>query len=57
LEFNDNFQRKMDVLDLIISILIEHEKKLDEIVNKFDGIVKEFNFLDNNLQTTKVKKN
>ena len=32
-------QTKIYVLDLIISVLREHEKKLDELVNKLEKLV------------------
>ena len=35
------FQEKMDALDLIISVLRDHEKKLDEVSNRLGGIVNE----------------
>ena len=30
-----NFQKKMDVLDLIINVLKEHEENLDKLADKF----------------------
>lgn len=40
-----SFTEKIDVMDLIINVLREHEEKLDEIVErleKLDGLVKRF---------------
>jgi hypothetical protein len=35
-----NYTVKMDVLDLIIETLKEHEKALDEIVTRLDALIK-----------------
>ena len=40
-----SFTEKVDVMDLIINVLNEHEKKLDEIVERFEkleGLVDRF---------------
>ena len=36
-----SFSEKIDVLDMIIKILTEHEKKLDELVERFEKAVEE----------------
>jgi len=33
-ELNPNFQERIDVLDLLIAVLREHEKSLDELIRK-----------------------
>ena len=40
-----SYTEKIDVLDLLINILMEHEKNLDEIVERFeklDGLLDRF---------------
>ncbi|MFH2112480.1 MAG: hypothetical protein ABIJ47_14625 [Candidatus Bathyarchaeota archaeon] len=37
---------KIDVLDLIIHVLYEHEKKLDEAISKLDSRVNRIEFID-----------
>ena len=40
-----SFTEKIDVMDLIINVLREHEEKLDEIVERFEkleGLVERF---------------
>ena len=39
-EGDSKFPEKIDVLELIINILGEHEKKLDELVTKLEVITK-----------------
>jgi len=36
---------KMDVLDLIISILMEHEKRLDNIVGRLENNIESIEYL------------
>lgn len=36
---------KMDVLDLIISILMEHEKRLDNIVERLENNIESIEYL------------
>jgi len=36
-----SFTEKVDVLDLIINILQEHEQKLDELVTRLEALVPE----------------
>jgi len=36
-----SFTEKMDVLDLLINILREHEVKLDELVGRIERLLKE----------------
>jgi len=36
-----SFTEKMDVLDLIINILQEHEQKLDKLVTRLEALVSE----------------
>ena len=40
-----SFTEKIDVLDLLVNVLREHEEKLDEIVERFEkleGLVERF---------------
>jgi hypothetical protein len=40
------FQGKMDILDMIISILKDHEKHLSEIADRFDAVCNEISTLE-----------
>lgn len=37
MDFESNFDEKIDVIDLIINVLKEHEKKLDELVTRLEN--------------------
>jgi len=37
---NEEIQRKLDILDLVISALKAHEKRLDEIAHVFEDVLK-----------------
>ena len=36
-----DYNKKVDVLDLIINVLQEHEKKLDELISRLEKLVPE----------------
>lgn len=38
-------ENKLDAIDLIINILIEHEKKLDNIVERLESYTKSIEYL------------
>ncbi len=38
-------ENKLDAIDLIINILIEHEKKLDNIVDRLESYTKSIEYL------------
>jgi hypothetical protein len=38
-------EKKLDALDLIINILIEHEKKLDNIVERLESNIKNIEYI------------
>jgi hypothetical protein len=38
-------EKKLDALDLIINILIEHEKKLDNIVERLESHIKNIEYI------------
>ena len=48
-----NISNKLDTLDFIINILIEHEKKLDLLIDRLE---KNANLLDNIIKKEKVIK-
>ena len=35
--FKSDFDEKIDVIDLIINVLKDHEKKLDELVSRLEN--------------------
>ena len=37
----DEYTQKIDVLDLLINILKEHERRLDELVGRIERLLKE----------------
>jgi len=37
----DEYTQKIDVLDLLINILKEHERKLDELVGRIERLLEE----------------
>jgi hypothetical protein len=56
METSYKFNEKMEVLDLIISVLMQHEKKLDEISNKLDTIVDDLYIVESELRSQIVSK-
>jgi hypothetical protein len=44
-----NFQKKMDVLDLIINVLKEHEENLDKLADKFENVLNKLFSVENKI--------
>ena len=44
-----NFQKKMDVLDLIINVLKEHEENLDKLADKFENVLDKLFSVENKI--------
>ncbi len=40
-------EAKLDVLDMVIDILVDHEKKLDALVGRLEGILEQQQLLEN----------
>ena len=38
-------QHKMDTLDFIITVLLEHEKKLDSIAERLENLTQDFDYI------------
>jgi uncharacterized ferredoxin-like protein len=38
-------QHKMDTLDFIINVLLEHEKKLDSIAERLENLTRDFDYM------------
>jgi len=38
-------QHKMDTLDFIITVLLEHEKKLDSIAERLENLTQDFDYM------------
>ena len=50
----DNLKRKMDTLDFIINILIEHEKKLDNLIERLEKNTENIEKIINNKKRLKI---
>jgi hypothetical protein len=50
----DNLKRKMDALDFIINILIEHEKKLDNLIERLEKNAENIEKIINNERRLKI---
>jgi len=53
-ETMDNLKRKMDTLDFIINILIEHEKKLDNLIERLEKNTENIEKIINNKKRLKI---
>jgi hypothetical protein len=54
LEIMANLSRKMDTLDFIINILIEQEKRLDNIIERIEKNVENIEKIINNERRLKI---
>jgi len=54
IETMDNLKRKMDTLDFIINILIEHEKKLDNLIERLEKNTENIEKIINNKKRLKI---
>ncbi len=50
----DNLKRKMDTLDFIINILIEHEKRLDNLIERLEKNAENIEKIINNKKRLKI---